>query len=501
MGRFRKVLIANRGEIALRIITACGQLGIKSAAIHAGDDRNRLIEAAADSYHRIEGDCSNSYLDMKRIIDLARKIKADAIHPGYGFLAENPLFAKACEDNGITFIGPSSAALGRVSDKIEARKLAEELGIPTITGSGVINSREEALKFAAENGYPIILKSCGGGGGKGIRVVKNRKELASAFDRARKEVAESFVSDAVYAEKYIEARHIEVQIIADSRGNAVHLFDRECSIQRRFQKLIEEAPARAVPQKIRQTMGDMSLIIPRKIGYVGVGTVEFLLTPKNEFFFLEINPRIQVEHRVTEMVTGIDLVREQIRVAEGLPLSVRQKDIRLSGHAIECRIVAEHARKNFSPSAGIVGNTIFGTEMPKNRNKGKVRIDTAIHSGLRINPAYDSLLAKVIVWEKTRKQTIKSLDTILQSVRIEGVPNTAGFARFLINHTDFLQGKVSTSFITDKKIVREYTRSSLTPEIVALITAAAYEQERNCRLRSRKQGKWVENARKDAIGY
>jgi acetyl-CoA carboxylase, biotin carboxylase subunit len=492
----RKMLVANRGEIALRIIAACKELGIGTIAIHAPDDKNKLIERSADEYVNMPGRSMNStYLNIRNIVRIAKKRGADAIHPGYGFLAENPLMARACESGGIEFIGPSSTALEKVADKICARDMARSTGMQVIPGSGVLNTKEEALDFARQQGYPMLIKSCMGGGGRGIRIVNNSKELLRCFDNAAAEALTSFGSPRIYAEQCLKARHVEFQFLADKHGNAVHLFDRECSIQRRFQKLVEEAPSQALTGKTRQKIGNRICALARSIKYAGAGTAEFLITPEKRIYFLEVNPRIQVEHGVTEMITGIDIVKEQIRIAQGLPLSVKQEDVRTLGHAIECRIVAESARRNFAPAGGIIRKLALKDA----GNPCKVRIDTAAYQGMRVNPAYDSLLAKLIVWGMSRKDAIRHLRKALDSIRIEGVQNTINLYRFLAKQKSFVNGKLSTTFIKDNKIIERYTKHTLTPETAALIAAAIYDHETHHSI-SFKRDKWVENTRKEAAG-
>ncbi|HII72694.1 TPA: ATP-grasp domain-containing protein [Candidatus Woesearchaeota archaeon] len=495
---FRKILIANRGEIVLRVINTCKNLGINTVAVYTKGDKNKLIESAADRYVRIQGDsiCS-TYLNINKIINIAKQHKVDAIHPGYGFLAENPRFAKACKKNGITFIGPSAEVLEKAGHKIEAKYIAKNQGIPTIHGSEILKTEKDAHKFAKENGYPLILKSCSGGGGRGMRIARNREDLISCFSTAMKELENSFKSQHIYAEKCVKAKHIEVQVLADTHGNVIHLFDRECSIQRRFQKLIEEAPASSIPTSIREQIGNTACQLIRSVDYVGAGTVEFLLTPTNEFYFLEINPRIQVEHGVTEMVTGVDIVKEQIRIAQGLPLSIRQEDVKAKGHAIECRIISECARKNFAPSQG----TITGIDIAENNTPKincRIRVDSALYPGINIHHSYDSLLAKLIVWGRSRRSAIKAMDKALKSSRIEGVNNTICFYRFLMRQKCFLEGNAGTDFISEA-LVQKYSRHSLSPEKVAMIASAIYEHETNHEITFSKPNKWVEEVRREII--
>ncbi|MBI5880634.1 ATP-grasp domain-containing protein [archaeon] len=495
--KINKLLIANRGEIVLRVIRACEQLGITTIAIHATNDKNRLIECAADNYIHIPGkNICSTYLNINKIIKIAKREKADAIHPGYGFLSENPEFAKACEKNKIIFIGPSSTVLRKAADKIEAKNIAKKHGLKVTGGSEILRKSQQATAFAEEHGYPMMIKARGGGGGRGIRLARKKEELLLCLENASREASTSFGIAGIYAEEYIsKTKHIEFQFLADSNGSTAVLFDRDCSIQRRFQKLIEEAPSR-IPVQLRKTIiGEVRRLV-RSIGYEGAGTAEFLLTEEGKMYFLEINPRIQVEHGITEMITGIDIVKEQIRIAQGLPLSFRQEDVRAHGHAIECRIIAESARRSFAPSGGTIMSLSLGG-MP-GHGLGRIRIDHAAYEGMQIHPEYDSLIAKVMAWGESRKSAIATLDRALSSMRIDGVPNTIDFYRFLIRHKEFRRGKLSTSFISDKELVKKYTEKTLSPERVAIIAAALHEKESNSRLIFKRQSNWTKGWRKEA---
>jgi acetyl/propionyl-CoA carboxylase alpha subunit len=497
--RFRKVLVANRGEIALRIINACKDLDIRTVGVYANNDHNQLIEKACDEYLNIAGNSlSSTYLNIDKIIRTAKKAKADAIHPGYGFLAENPLLAKACERNSITFIGPSSTVLQMTADKPGARRLAQDAGIKTMPGTDEIQEESEASKFAQKQGYPIIIKSCFGGGGRGIRIVNSRKELTSTMRKAKAEAENSRGDTRIYAEKYFHpARHIEFQFMADKRGNTVNLLDRECSIQRRFQKLIEEAPSPAIDQKTRHRIGEKVCELARRCGFSGVGTAEFLLGQDGEIRFMEINPRIQVEHGVTEMVTGTDLVKEQIMIAQGQKLQTSQAEVKQHGHAMECRIVAESARMGFAPSSGTIRHLHFGDLPTRGR---QTRIESALYNGAKIDPNYDSLMAKLLVWGRSREQAIKSMDKALGMIHIDGVQNTIDFYRFLIRHKEFQKGKLSTTFIQDNRLVEEYTKKTLKPDIAAAIAVAIYQHESNHKVIEGKS-RWVENSLRESAGY
>jgi acetyl-CoA carboxylase biotin carboxylase subunit len=366
-----------------------------------------------------------------------------------------------------------------------------------IPGSDVLKRKEDALRFAEKQGYPIILKSCYGGGGKGIRTARNKKELLGCFDAAAKEVETSFGTPLIYAEKYIKARHIEFQFIADKHGNYACLGDRECSIQRRFQKLIEETPSPALTSKERKRICHDVCELVKSIDYAGVGTAEFLLTPDKKIYFLEVNPRIQVEHGITELITGIDIAKEQLRIAQGLPLSFNQGQVRIKGHAIECRIVAECARRDFAPAGGIISRLELG--QPDKNKPDYVRVDAALYPGLRINPSYDSLLAKLMVHGRSRKEAVKKLRQALAAARIEGVQNTIDFYKFLTRQKRFIDGKLSTEFISENRLVEKYSKESLLPEIVALIASAIYEHEANHLLSFPTPDRWVESSRKEAV--
>ncbi|NOX35980.1 MAG: acetyl-CoA carboxylase biotin carboxylase subunit [Calditrichaeota bacterium] len=440
---FSKILIANRGEIALRIIRACKELGIPTVAVYSTQDENALHTIFADEAVCIGPPPSNqSYLNPVRIISAAEITGADAIHPGYGFLAENADFAEMCESCNITFIGPTPDVIRRMGDKAEAKHAMKEAGVPVIPGSeGVVQSVEEAKKIARDVGYPIILKAVAGGGGKGMRIVRDEESLENSFMMARAEAEAAFGNPGLYIEKYIESpRHIEVQVLADTHGNVIHLGERECSIQRRHQKLIEEAPSPVVTPELRDRMGMVAVKGARFVGYQSAGTIEFLMDEQGNFYFMEMNTRIQVEHPVTEMVYNVDLIKEQIRLAAGEKLGIDQSEIKPVGHAIECRINAEDPVNNFIPSPG----EISYFHMPGGPG---VRVDTHVYSSYVVPPFYDSLIAKLIVHARNRREAIRRLNRALDEFVIEGVRTTIPFHKFVINTVEFQEGRFDTHFI------------------------------------------------------
>ena len=438
-----KVLIANRGEIAVRIIRACRELGIQTVAVYSEADKEALHAQLADEAICIgPAPSAESYLQMDRIISATIVSGADAIHPGFGFLSENSKFAELCEKCGITFIGPSAEVIRLMGNKSQARNTMIEAGVPVIPGSQeLILDVEAGLKTAEEIGYPVIVKAALGGGGKGMRVAYTPDEFPTAFQTAQKEARMAFGDDSMYMEHFVEnPRHIEFQILADSHGNVIHLGERDCSIQRNHQKMIEEAPSAALSEELRAKMGEVAVRAAKAAGYVNAGTVEFLLEPDGRFYFMEMNTRIQVEHPVTEWVTGLDLIQEQLRIASGLPLSCTQEDIKITGHAIECRINAENPAKNFRPSPG----TIRELYLPGGKG---VRIDTAIYSGYTVPPYYDSMLAKVIVHGNTRKEAIAKMRSVLGEVIIEGIDTNIDYQYALMNNPVYQSGDFNISFI------------------------------------------------------
>jgi len=439
---FKKILIANRGEVAVRIMRACKELGISTVAVHSEGDRQSLHVRAADEDVCIgPSDASRSYLDPVRIISAAEVTGADAIHPGYGFLAENARFVDICDECDIAFIGPSGDMIRRMGDKAVAKKTMVDAGVPVVPGSdGPLKSLEEARVLGDEIGYPVILKAVSGGGGKGIRVIESEDQLVRSYDIARNEARSAFSDDSLYLEKFVDrARHIEVQILGDAHGNVVHLGERDCTVQRRRQKLIEESPSPVVSSELRKTICDTAVRGAANIGYKNAGTIEFLLTESGEFYFMEMNTRVQVEHPVTEMVTGIDIVREQIRIAAGLPLGFGQGDIRLQGHAIECRINAEDPSCDFRPGPG----KITDWHVPGGIG---VRLDTHAYAGYAVPPFYDSMLAKLIVHAATREDAIVRMRRALGEFFVDGVPTTIPFHLTVMSDTVFQSGEYTMSY-------------------------------------------------------
>ena len=440
---FSKILIANRGEIALRVIRTCKEMGIKTVAVYSDADRESLHVKFADEAVNIGPPLSRkSYLNMEKIIAAAKQTGAEAVHPGYGFLSENADFAGMCAAEGLKFIGPAENTHRLTGEKITALKIAAEAGIPVSPGSeGALSSPEEAVRIAREVGYPVILKASGGGGGRGMKVAGGEEELARLLALARGEAAAAFKNPDIYLEKYIpEPRHIEFQVLADEHGNVIHLGERECSVQKRYQKLIEESPSPFLDQELREKMGGTALRIMRSVGYTNAGTVEFLVDADKNFYFNEINSRLQVEHPVTEMVTGIDLVRQQIIIAAGGRLEIRQDEVKQKGWSMECRINAEDPENNFKPAPGTVKNLIipggFG-----------VRVDTYLYNGYEIPPFYDSLLAKLIVWGEDRSGAISRMRRALSSFHIEGVKTTIPFHRRVMESERFVSGEINTHFL------------------------------------------------------
>lgn len=440
---FQKILIANRGEIAVRIIRACREMGIKTVAVYSEADRDALHTLLADEAICIgPAPSSESYLNMEQILTACVAMKADAIHPGFGFLSENARFAELCEKCKIRFIGPSADIIHKMGNKSEARRTMIEAGVPVVPGSKEpVFTVEEGLKTAKEVGFPVMIKASSGGGGKGMRVSGSEEDFAANFRNAQMESVKGFSDDTMYIERFVEhPRHIEFQILADSHGNVVHLGERDCSIQRRHQKVLEESPSVAISDELRKKMGDMAVRAARAVGYENAGTIEFLLDKNKEFYFMEMNTRIQVEHPVTEAVTDMDLIKEQIRIAAGEPLSVKQEDIKIAGHAIECRINAENPEKNFMPCPG----TITDLHLPGGRG---VRVDTAMYNNYKIPPNYDSMLLKLIVHDKDRASAIAKMRSALGELIIEGVTTNLDFLYDLINDADFEEGNVDTDFI------------------------------------------------------
>lgn len=440
---FQKVLVANRGEIALRVIRACRELGISTVAVYSEADRESLhVRFADDDVCIGPPPGRQSYLNIPRIIAAAEITGADAIHPGYGFLAENYEFAQICKASNIAFIGPTAEQIQAMGDKASARRLAAEAGVPTVPGSeGILASAEEASEAAKVLGFPVVIKATAGGGGKGMRIAQDEESFGQLFSLAQNEALAAFGNGDVYLERYLDRpRHVEIQVMGDSHGRLVHLGERDCSIQRRHQKVVEESPSPVVTPELRASMGAASVALASAIGYVGAGTLEYLLDSSGHFYFMEMNTRIQVEHPVTEMVTGFDLVKEQIRVAAGEPLSFPAELNGLRGHSIECRVNAEDAARNFQPSPGHI------TAYHPPGGPG-VRVDTHVYAGYNVPPHYDSLLAKVIVHGRDRPEALARMGQALDSFILEGVTTTIPFLARLIRHPDFVAGRVDTRFL------------------------------------------------------
>lgn len=442
---FKKILIANRGEIAVRIIRACSELGIKSAAIYSDADKTSLHTRLADESYYIGGSpSSESYLNQKNIIKLAIDIKADAVHPGYGFFAENADFIKGLETNGIAFIGPSSRSVQLMGSKTEARRLMSQHKVPIVPGTTEpIKSIEDGLKISEEIGYPVLLKAVSGGGGKGMRKINSSKEFESAFEATKREALKAFANDDIYVEKYIEKpRHIEVQILGDKHGNYAHLFERECSIQRRHQKIIEEAPSSFVDDKIREKITMTAINAARACGYFNAGTVEFLMDTEKNFYFLEMNTRLQVEHPVTEFITGKDLVKEQISIASGNKLSFSQKDLKIIGHSLECRIYAEDPDNNFLPSTG----SIISYKPPSGPG---IRVDSGFDFGSQITVHYDPLISKLVCWSENRASAINRMIRALSEYIIGGLTTNISFLKLIVDHPSFRNGNFDINFLSE----------------------------------------------------
>ena len=441
---FKKVLIANRGEVAVRVIRACREIGIPTVAVYSEADADSLhVSLATEAYCIGPKESSKSYLNIPAIISTALISGADAIHPGYGFMSESAAFSEICEQHGIKFIGPTGEAIRKMGDKAQARATMQSKDIPITPGTGLVDDINKAKRFCKKAGYPVIVKATAGGGGKGMRIVNNEDELEENIVLCKTEAQKFFGNAGVYIEKYlVNPRHIEVQILADKQGNVVYLGERDCSIQRRHQKLVEEAPSPAVNDKIREKLGRTAVRVAKAVKYEGVGTVEFLLDKNNNFYFMEMNTRLQVEHGITEMISNIDIVREQINIAAGLPLSVSQKDIVIKGHAIECRINAEDPEKNFMPCAG----TINGYVAPGGFG---VRVDSHVYSGYSIPPYYDSLISKLMCWAPDREQARRRMYRALKEYVITGVNTTLPFYQDLIEDPVFIKGNFDTGFLED----------------------------------------------------
>jgi len=471
---FKKVLIANRGEIAVRIIKGCRELGIATVAVYSEVDRKSLHVQAADEAVCIgPPPAVESYLDMERMVDTALQTGAEAIHPGYGFLAENAHFARLCEDKKIVFIGPKSRAMELVGDKIRSRQTMEKAGIPIIPGMKGIHEDEAAyLTEAGSIGYPVMIKASAGGGGKGMRVVHDEKDLLSALESGKREAKSAFGDESVYLEKYIEEpRHVEFQVLADNFGHTVHLFERECSIQRRHQKIIEESPSQALDPELRERMGETAKKVMQVSGYNNAGTVEFLLDKNKNFYFLEVNARLQVEHPVTELITGVDLVHQQLKMASGEKLALRQEEMKQDGHAIECRIYAEDPMANFLPSPG----RVLYLKEPSGPG---IRLDGGIYSGWEVPIYYDPILAKLIVWAENRDQSCRRMLSALDDYVILGIRTTIDFLKEVIGHPSFRAGQTTTGFISQYFAGWEGREKAADVSKLALLAAAFDSMDR-----------------------
>ena len=490
----KSVLIANRGEIAVRIIRTCKELGIKAIAVFSDLDRSALHVQYADAAYRLPGaKAADTYLNQRLILSIATKAKADAIHPGYGFLSENPEFAALVAESGIAFVGPPAEAIRLLGDKTAARSLARKLEIPTVAGSvAALKTEEEAMRTAAEIGFPILIKAAAGGCGKGMRIVRTESEFLQAYHIAQSEARNAFGDERVYIEKYVEnPHHVEIQILADQHGNAVYLGERDCSIQRRHQKVIEESPSPILDDTTRRAMGEAAVRLVREAGYVNAGTVEFLVDNERNFHFLEVNTRLQVEHPVTEVITGLDLVREQIRIAEGRNLPMRQEGIRRYGHALECRIYAEDPENSFFPSTGVL--------IQYNPPTGpRTRVDNGAQQGDEVQVYYDPMLSKVITWGETRLDAIESMKRALSEFRIHGIQTTIPFCLFTLNHKAFVEAKHNTGFVT-QHFSSDSLRKQIGPDqrLHAAIAAAVFIRKREVmgspvksNLRENGQSKW-----------
>lgn len=469
---FKKILIANRGEIASRIIRACKELEIPSVAIYSMEDRDALFVKKADESYLLGTGPLDGYLNIQQIVDLSVKVGADAIHPGYGFLSENPIFAETCEKRGIKFIGPNSSVIKTLGDKIQARKAAQEVGIPVVPGTDKpLSSVEEAKEFAKEYGYPVIIKAAAGGGGRGMRVVFKDKEIDEAFNMAKSESSKAFHDDRVFIEKYVvNPHHIEFQILADHYGNVIHLLERDCSIQRRNQKIIEIAPSLILTNSQREEMGKKSKALASFVGYENAGTIEYLVDKDMNYYFMEMNTRIQVEHPITEVITGVDLIKQQIMIAAGVPLSIKQKEITSRGHAIEIRINAEDPKNNFIPSIGQI------TRYYSPGGIG-VRLDGTVYSGFKMSPFYDSMISKLIVFAPTWGGAVARAKRALAEYVVTGVKTNIPFALNIVKHPVFKTGNFDTSFIDKHPELMDYTEYRDPMEAVLAIAAAiaAYE--------------------------
>jgi pyruvate carboxylase subunit A len=469
---FKKILVANRGEIAMRIIRACRELSIGTAAIYSEQDSTGIYVKKADEAYLVGPGPVKGFLDMQQIVELAQRIHADAIHPGYGFLSENAQFAHLCQASDITFIGPSPQAIHQMGNKVKARELARKVGVPIVPGTdGPITNLPDAVSFCRRTGYPVMIKASAGGGGRGLRVVRSEAELQASMDTSSREALSAFGDGSVFIEKYLERpHHIEFQILADRHGSVIHLGERDCSVQRRHQKLVEIAPSLILTPKLRAEMGNASIAIARAVDYNNAGTMEFLLDQDGRYYFIEMNPRIQVEHTVTEQITAVDIVRSQISIAAGYPLEIRQQDVTLQGHAIQCRINAEDPRNDFRPSTG----TITAYLSPGGIG---VRIDGAVYKDYTVPPYYDALLAKLTVRGRTWDETVSRMHRSLEEYVLRGIKTTIPFLKRIMAEPDFRAGRFDTSYLETHPDLFDYDADIEPEDLVVAISAAiaAYE--------------------------
>ena len=466
---FKKILVANRGEIAIRVMRTCREMGIQTVAVYSEADANaRHVRYADEAYCIGKAPSNESYLKMDTIIDFCIETGAEAVHPGYGFLSENAVFANKLKENNIVLIGPTAEAMEVMGSKIASKQAVEKFGVPLVPGiNEAIVDANAAMQVAIEVGFPVLVKASAGGGGKGMRIVEKKEEFLSALQMAQNEARSAFGDDSVFIEKYVGSpRHIEFQIMADNFGNVCHLFERECSIQRRHQKLVEEAPSAALTPSLRAKMGEAAVNVARSCNYTGAGTVEFLLGDGESFYFLEMNTRLQVEHPVTEMITGLDLVREQINVAYGLPLSFKQEDLKINGHAIELRVCAEDPFQQFLPNIGKVNQYLVP-------NGPGIRVDDCMESNMEIPIYYDNMLAKLIAWGSTREQAIERLRRAIKEYVITGIETTLSFGEFVLTHDAFLSGKFDTHFIQKFFNPEEMKNVEMTDEELSVLASAA----------------------------
>jgi acetyl-CoA carboxylase biotin carboxylase subunit len=480
---FKKILVANRGEIAVRVLRACREMSISTATIYSDADKTALHTHYADEiYHVGPAPATESYLRIEKIIEIAKKSNAEAIHPGYGFLAENAEFAKACETNNIVFIGPNSKAIELLGDKIVSKKTMTKARIPVIPGSeGAVEKDKEAMKIAEEIGFPVLIKAAGGGGGKGMRVVRKKEELISSMKQAIGEASSAFGNPTIFIEKFLEApRHIEFQILADNHGNVVHLCERECSIQRRHQKMIEEAPSAIMTNELRVKMGEAAVKAVKASKYTNAGTVEFMVDKNKDFYFLEMNTRLQVEHPVTELITGIDIVKEQIHIASGEELSLKQASITMNGAAIECRISAEDPENDFAPSTGRI------TELIEPGGPG-VRVESGIYEGFEVPIYYDPLIAKLLVWAPTRQEAISRMKRALSETIIRGIKTSIPFHLIVMNNQNFISGNYDTTFIDNVLGKIKYKKENYEIAAIAATIKKLLEEQKITEIEKKKE--------------